>query len=185
LVGGNDKILPFFAGAMQNTSLLLDMALRNLQTKDVAHTLRKMGAAKIGEGAGPSNKNTVHFKEHGKSMFAVIESDDFGVPREVGIDEVRIAVGAVLAAGHPLEVLDRWSWDQLSLATEAITAYHAHLLTTVFSAITGSTPDKPKATPTSKAKHVDRSDLDAVKRAQARDAKIMAFAKGMGQRVDP
>jgi hypothetical protein len=112
LVGGNDKILPFFAGAMQNTSLLLDMALRNLQTKDVAHTLRKMGAAKIGEGAGPSNKNTVHFKEHGKSMFAVIESDDFGVPAELliqGMQGIKTAMPfAVKVLGYPADVLRKF-----------------------------------------------------------------------------
>jgi hypothetical protein len=72
LVGGNEKILPIFTGAMQNTSLLLDMALRNLQTKDVANTLSKMDAAKIGEGAGPSGKNVVRFKQHGKPMYAII-----------------------------------------------------------------------------------------------------------------
>jgi hypothetical protein len=72
LVGGNEKILPIFTGAMQNTSLLLDMALRNLQTKDVANTLSKMDAAKIGEGAGPSGKNVVRFKQNGKPMYAII-----------------------------------------------------------------------------------------------------------------
>jgi hypothetical protein len=112
LVGGNDKILPFFAGAMQNTSLLLDMALRNLQTKDVAHTLRKMGAAKVGEGAGPSNKNTVHFKEHGKSMFAVIESDDFGVPADLlvqGMQGIKTAMPfAIKVLGYPADVLRKF-----------------------------------------------------------------------------
>jgi hypothetical protein len=72
LVGGNEKILPIFTGAMQNTSLLLDMALRNLQTKDVANTLSKMDAAKIGEGAGPNGKNVVRFKQNGKPMYAII-----------------------------------------------------------------------------------------------------------------
>jgi hypothetical protein len=72
LVGGNEKILPIFTGAMQNTSMLLDMALRNLQTKDVANTLSKIDAAKIGEGAGPSGKNVVRFKQNGKPMYAII-----------------------------------------------------------------------------------------------------------------
>jgi hypothetical protein len=72
LVGGNDRILPIFTGAMQNTSLLLDMALRNLQTKDVSYTLQKMGAAKIGKGPGPNAKNVVRFKENGEPKHAII-----------------------------------------------------------------------------------------------------------------
>ena len=72
LVGGNDRILPIFTGAMQNTSLLLDMALRNLQTKDVSYTLQKMGAAKIGRGPGPNAKNVVRFKENGEPKHAII-----------------------------------------------------------------------------------------------------------------
>jgi hypothetical protein len=112
LVGGNDKILPFFAGAMQNTSMLLDMALRNLQTKDVAHTLRKMGAAKIGEGVGPSDRNKVYFKEHGKAMFAIIDSDDFGVPADLliqGMQGIKTAMPfAIKALGYPADVLRKF-----------------------------------------------------------------------------
>lgn len=112
LVGGNDKILPFFAGAMQNTSLLLDMALRNLQTKDVAHTLRKMGVAQLGNGQGPSGKNVVHFKEHGESKFAIIESDDFGVPAELlvqGMQGIKTSMpAAVKLLGIPADILRKF-----------------------------------------------------------------------------
>lgn len=101
---------------------------------------------------------------------------------------MRIALGAVIAAGHPLEVLDRWSWDQVSLAAEAVTAYHAHLLQTVFGAFTGEGPEKKpgrgrKTGPGST--RIDRTDLDAVKRARDRDAAIMASVMGLGMSLDP
>lgn len=109
LVGGNEKILPIFTGAMQNTSMLLDMALRNLQTKDVAYTLQKMGAAKIGEGTGPNGKNVVHFKQHGKAMYAVIDSDQFGVPADLlvqGMEGIKVAIPfAVKVLGIPADWL--------------------------------------------------------------------------------
>ena len=109
LVGGNDKILPIFTGAMQNTSLLLDMALRNLQTKDVAHTLRKMGAAKIGSGRVPSGKNVVQFKDHGEPRFAIIDSDQFGVPAELlvqGMEGIKVVMPfAVKVLGIPADWL--------------------------------------------------------------------------------
>jgi hypothetical protein len=109
LVGGNDKILPIFTGAMQNTSLLLDMALRNLQTKDVAHTLRKMGAAKIGSGRVPSGKNVVQFKDHGEPRFAIIDSDQFGVPADLlvqGMEGIKVVMPfAVKVLGIPADWL--------------------------------------------------------------------------------
>jgi hypothetical protein len=127
LVGGNEKILPVFTGAMQNTSLLLDMALRNLQTKDVANTLSKIGSAKIGEGNGPNTKNVVRFKQHGKPMYAVIgdwvkndatgkfemRSDIIdGVPAELlvqGMQGIKTSIpAAVRLMGIPADILRKF-----------------------------------------------------------------------------
>lgn len=101
---------------------------------------------------------------------------------------MQIALGAILAAGHPLEVLDRWSWDEVELVASAITAYHAHIITSLFSGLIpdkvakpGKRPSKPAA---SKATHIDRTDLDAVKRATERDARLIAFATQMGMLSD-
>jgi len=102
LVGGNDKILPFFSGAMQNTSMLMDMALRNQQTKDVAMTLSKMGVAKIGRGLGPNDKrNVVHFKINGEHHFGVITDaiDEYGVPADLlvkGLEGIKTTLPAAL-----------------------------------------------------------------------------------------
>lgn len=103
---------------------------------------------------------------------------------------MQIALGAILAAGHPLEVLDRWSWDEVELVASAITAYHAHVITSLFS---GLIPDKvakssgkksPPKRGASKATHIDRTDLDSVKRATERDARLMMFAGRMGALSD-
>jgi hypothetical protein len=109
LVGGNEKILPIFTGAVQNTSMLLDMALRNLQTKDVSYTLQKIGAAKIGKGLGPNTKNVVRFKEHGQPMYAIIDSDDFGIPADLlvqGMEGIKTALPlAIQILGKPADLL--------------------------------------------------------------------------------
>lgn len=82
LVGGDERILPFFTGALQNTSMLVDMALRNQQTKDTAMTLHKMRVATIGRGDGPTDtRDVVRFKIDGEKHFARIENsiEEFGV----------------------------------------------------------------------------------------------------------
>lgn len=102
LVGDNTKILPFFTGAMQNTSMLIDMALRNQQTKDVAMVLKEMGVATIGVGDGPTDtRSTVRFKVDGERRFARIENatEEYGVPAELlvqGLQGIKTTLPAVL-----------------------------------------------------------------------------------------
>lgn len=104
LVGDDAKILPFFTGALQNTSMLIDMALRNQQTKDVAMTLRKMGVATIGKGDGPTDtRDVVRFKIDGERMFARIENsvEEFGVNAELlvkGMEGIKTTLPAFLKA---------------------------------------------------------------------------------------
>ena len=59
LLGGDDKILPVFAGALQNTSMLMRMALRNMQTHDVANLLKDMGMGEILPGHGPGGATSI------------------------------------------------------------------------------------------------------------------------------
>lgn len=104
LVGDDAKILPFFTGALQNTSMLIDMALRNQQTKDVAMTLRKMEVATIGKGDGPTDtRDIVRFKIDGERMFARIENsvEEFGVNAELlvrGMQGIKTTLPAFLTA---------------------------------------------------------------------------------------
>lgn len=111
LVGDDAKILPFFTGALQNTSMLIDMALRNQQTKDVAMTLRKMDVATIGRGDGPTDtRDIVRFKVNGERMFARIENsvEEFGVNAELlvkGMEGIKTTLPTFLRA---LQIPANW-----------------------------------------------------------------------------
>ena len=83
LVGGDDQITGFFDGALRNTHLLTDMALRNIATRNTANTLQEIGLAKIGKGAGPAGKTTIRFRERGQDRHAVIDTATLGIPPEL------------------------------------------------------------------------------------------------------
>jgi hypothetical protein len=74
LVGGDERIVDIYAGALQNTNLLIDMALRNLATRNVAFSLADMGLLKrpvnkegkevgtgIHKGNGPASDTVLRF----------------------------------------------------------------------------------------------------------------------------
>lgn len=82
LLGSDQAIIDFQSSALQNTSLVTDIGLRNLATKNTAYTLRDLGLAKVLDGTGPAKGNVVRFKEHGKDKYAVID-DVMGVPAEL------------------------------------------------------------------------------------------------------
>lgn len=99
LVGGEDAVLPFFSSALQNTNLLMDMALRNIQTKDVAYVLKQMDGAEIRNGSGPSGKNVIRFREHGQMKHALVDTDAYGVPAELlvkGMEGIKTTIPAVV-----------------------------------------------------------------------------------------
>ena len=82
LVGGDRPILDFMTSSVQNTNMLVDMGLRNISTKNAVIELANMDLAKIGKTKmiGP---DVVRFKVDGDDRFAVINTDDAGVPAEV------------------------------------------------------------------------------------------------------
>lgn len=101
LVGGNEKILPFFAGAMQNTSLLIDAALRNKQVMEVAAMMQTLGASSIRPGAGPASRNVLRYNIDGKPVHIVVTDavEAFGVPAEIlikGLEGIKTSLPAVL-----------------------------------------------------------------------------------------
>jgi hypothetical protein len=94
LVGGDEKIQDFFTSSLQNTSMLVDMGLRNLATKEIAFSLQSAGLLKgkenkYGEmrymfpGPGPAQPNVIRFKRDGKDYFAIVESEAIGIPSEL------------------------------------------------------------------------------------------------------
>jgi hypothetical protein len=91
LVGGDQPILDFMTSSVQNTNMLVDMALRNLATKNAVFELVNLGAAKIVAGK-PQGRDVVQFKVDGQDRYAVISSEkvtiggktfETGVPADI------------------------------------------------------------------------------------------------------
>ena len=90
LVGGDKPILDFMISSVQNTNMLVDMAMRNLATKNAVFELVNLNAAKIvGKTAGT---DVVKFREDGEDRYAVIATETIkignkefntGVPADV------------------------------------------------------------------------------------------------------
>lgn len=91
LVGGDQPILDFMTSSVQNTNMLVDMALRNLATKNAVFELVSLGAAKIVAGK-PAGRDVVQFKVDGQDRYAVVSSEtvtiggktfETGVPADI------------------------------------------------------------------------------------------------------
>ena len=84
LIGGDEAIFDFLTSSVQNTSMLLDMSLRNLATKNLMFELRDVGLAKISKvKGGNAPTGSVTFKKDGEEYFAVVDTDTIGVDSEL------------------------------------------------------------------------------------------------------
>lgn len=103
LVGGDERIVDAYTGILQNTNMLMDMALRNLATRNTAFALNEMGLVEVGKnkdgttkasgirtGYGPASDSTLRFN---------VEPD----PKIKGDDGQRHVQVATEAAGVPAE----------------------------------------------------------------------------------
>jgi hypothetical protein len=121
LVGGDKPIFDVFTSALQNTSMLTDMALRNLATRNVAYALGDMGLLKVGEkekssgirkGDGPRGPTIIRFKMDGENYYADVNSDAAGVPAELlvkGLEGVNTSLpNAVKLMNIPANLLRKW-----------------------------------------------------------------------------
>ncbi len=121
LVGGDQPILDVFTSALQNTSMLTDMALRNLATRNVAYALGDMGLLKVGEkekgsgirkGDGPRSPTIIRFKMDGENYYADVNTKNAGVPAELlvkGLEGVNTALpNAVKLMNMPANLLRKW-----------------------------------------------------------------------------
>jgi len=85
LVGGEEPIFNFLDSSVQNTSMLLDMALRNIAAKNVAYELADVGLAskpvKASKTGAP--KGSLEFKKDGVDYFVVVNTDHIGVPSDL------------------------------------------------------------------------------------------------------
>ena len=85
LVGGEEPIFDFLTSSVQNTSLLLDMGLRNIAAKNVAYELADAGLASKPARAGKTGapKGTLEFKLDGEDFFVRVDTDYIGVPSDL------------------------------------------------------------------------------------------------------
>jgi len=112
LVGGNQQIVDFQTSSIHNTALLMELALRNLATKNTAYMLQSLSYANVRKDAGPASANIVRFKQHGKDMHAVIDSDASGIPTELLMMSMEgvpltLPTGVRLLQG-PAQLLRKW-----------------------------------------------------------------------------
>lgn len=113
LVGDNTQILPVFTSSAQNAFVLTRMGLRNQMMKDNVMLLGRLGiASKIGKGMGPQGSNTVRYKVKGEDNFAVIDSDQYGIPAELivkGMEGIKTTIPmAIKVMGMPANVLRKF-----------------------------------------------------------------------------
>ena len=84
LVGGDEPILDFLTSSMQNTSMLVDMSLRNIAMKNAMFELRDVGLATVAkEPKGGAPKGSVTFKKDGEDYYAVVNTDVLGISSDL------------------------------------------------------------------------------------------------------
>lgn len=111
LVGGEDKILPFFSGMVQNTSLIVRSAVRNMQMHAVGNMLQDMGMAKVIQGEGPREVFTARFSYKGEKNYVRLDETAFppDIPADVvimGLQGIKTAIPAtVKLMGLPANIL--------------------------------------------------------------------------------
>lgn len=84
LVGGTEKIMNFLDSSVQNTSMLLDMSLRNIAIKNSMYELHELGLVTTPKQAskGGAPKEAVTFKKDGVEYYVLPKEDKL---KEVGI----------------------------------------------------------------------------------------------------
>ena len=110
LVGGNTAILPIFTSSVQNTFMITGMGLRNQAVKESAFALQKIGiASRVAQGKGPQGANIVRFKKKGEDYYALIDTDQYGIPAELivrGMEGIKTTLPAVIKMlGIPADLL--------------------------------------------------------------------------------
>lgn len=122
LIGGDQPILDIFTSALQNTSMLTDMALRNNATKEVANSLASLGMLRtdlkstkdtgIHKGDGPAGPNIIRFKSDGENYWAEVDTKTTDIPSELlvkGMEGVNTALPEIVKTfGKTGNFLRKW-----------------------------------------------------------------------------
>lgn len=84
LVGGEEPIFSFLDSSVQNTSMLVDMAMRNIAVKNAMWEMGQLGYAKVKKtGKGGAPKGAVEFKQNGEDYYALVDTEHIGIPSEL------------------------------------------------------------------------------------------------------
>lgn len=84
LVGGEEPIFNFLDSSVQNTSMLVDMAMRNIAVKNAMWEMASVGLAKLRKaGKRGAPQGAVEFKIDGEDWFAIVDTDHIGIPSEL------------------------------------------------------------------------------------------------------
>ena len=114
LVGGDKPIMDVFTSALQNTSMLTDMALRNLAARNTAYSLNDLGYLTKAptKGPGPAGPTIIHFKRDGDLYWAEVNSENAGIPSELlvkGLEGVNTSIPTIIKMLNiPSNFLRKW-----------------------------------------------------------------------------
>ena len=100
LIGGEEKILDFLTSSVQNTSMLVDMGLRNLATKNAMYELIGMKLAHT-VSRSTSGPDIVRFRDKGEEKFVVVDTKTLGIPADLlvkGLEGIPLNNTAVVKA---------------------------------------------------------------------------------------
>jgi len=110
LIGGEDKVLDFMTSSVQNTSMLIDMSLRNLAAKNAMYELVGLKLADF-LGAPIAGKDIVTFKDKGVEKYVRVATKEIGIPSDLlvkGMEGIPLNnTGVVAAMGMPATFLRR------------------------------------------------------------------------------
>ena len=110
LIGGEDKVLDFMTSSVQNTSMLIDMSLRNLAAKNAMYELVGLKLANF-LGAPTAGKDIVTFKDKGVEKYVQVATNEIGIPSDLlvkGMEGIPLNnTGLVAAMGMPATFLRR------------------------------------------------------------------------------
>jgi hypothetical protein len=110
LIGGEDKVLDFMTSSVQNTSMLIDMSLRNLAAKNAMYELVGLKLANF-LGAPIAGKDIVTFKDKGVEKYVQVATNEIGIPSDLlvkGMEGIPLNnTGVVAALGMPATFLRR------------------------------------------------------------------------------
>lgn len=98
LIGGEEKILDFLTSSVQNTSMIMDAALRNRATRNAMHELVGIKMATFLKGA-TAGADIVKFKQDGVDKYVRVETDVAGIPADLlvkGMEGIPVNTSALI-----------------------------------------------------------------------------------------